>query len=155
VEAMIGSGDLKPARFAKVFAIPTQSANQVKDAIVSVAEALDDARSKAESISPESADMIDIQCLIALTQLKPALIKLGHAADANPSKGIVVTDADEMGEFKLNGLVDQPYTVFAMGKIGMNAAVWFVDIAQADHSERIKLVRPQIACYDPNAKFQP
>ena len=42
-----------------------------------------------------------------------------------------------------------------MGKIGMNAAVWFVDIAQADHSERIKLVRPRIACYDPNAKFQP
>jgi hypothetical protein len=152
---MIGSGDLKPARFAKVLAIPTQSANQMKSAIVSLSEALDDARTKARRVSQESANLVDVQCLIALTQLKPALLKLGQAADANPSKGIVVTDADEMGEFKLNGLVDQPYTVFAMGKIGTNAAVWFVDIALADRSERIKLVRPQIACFDPNADFRP
>jgi hypothetical protein len=155
VEAVIGNGDLKPARFAQVVAVPTQTATDLKKAVSSISDVIDNARTKAQE-GPQ-ASMVELQCVVALMKIKPSLSALKQAANGNPnnSQGIVVADADEMGEFTLKGLSKQPYTIFATGKIGMNAALWLVDLAPSGQPDRLKLVRPQLACYDPNGLYKP
>jgi hypothetical protein len=90
-----------------------------------------------------------------LIQIEPALAKLRQSANENPSAGVVVADADELGEFTLNGLNKEPYKIFAIGKIGMNAAIWIVDFDPSGQPGRIKMVKARLACYDPNGYFKP
>ncbi len=155
VEAEIGNGDLKPARFAQVVAMPTRAAADMRKAVDVVSSVVDDARAKAEE-GPQR-DMVELQCVAGMNKLKPAFVALKQAAVSDPSnsQGIVAADADEMGEFTLKGLTKQPYTVFATGKIGMNAAIWFVDLAPSEQSSRLKMARPQVTCYDPHGDYRP
>jgi hypothetical protein len=155
VEAAIGNGDLKPARFAHVVAVPTQAAGDLKKAVGSISDVIDNARAKAQE-GPQ-ASMVELQCVGALMKIKPALETLRQAANGNPnnSQGVVFADADEMGEFTLRGLSKQSYTIFATGKVGMNAALWLVDLAPSEQSDRLKMARPQLGCYDPNGLYKP
>jgi hypothetical protein len=155
VEAEIANGDLKPARFAKIFALPTQSADSMKNAILNVSGVLNEQRSKAND--PSEKELIEIECLKGLVQLRPVFEKLKQAALENQNKpgGPIFTESDELGEFQLKGINSAPYTVFAIGKFGMNAGIWFLDSAPSSQPDRLKLTRPQVACYDPNGYFEP
>jgi hypothetical protein len=153
VEAVIGSGDLKPARFAQVLAVPAQVAGRLETAVERVSGVIEDARAKAERGT--ATDLVELQCVAALIQIEPALAKLRQSANENPSAGVVVADADELGEFTLNGLNKEPYKIFAIGKIGMNAAIWIVDFDPSGQPGRIKMVKARLACYDPNGYFKP
>lgn len=83
--------------------------------------------------------------------------RLYETAKANPgnSAGIMATDADENGDFHISGLRDAPYTVVAIGRVGMNAAFWMVDIPESALSNPIKMAKPNIGCYDPDSQFKP
>lgn len=159
VEAVIGNGDLKPARFAQVVAVPTKAAEDMKNAVGLVSNAVDSARSKADLPYHDSldAELVEQQCVMGMIAIKPSFSTLRKLAADNPNnaQGVVSADADEMGEFKLKGMVAQPYTIFATGKVGMNVALWFVDIPIAGQSDRVKLTRPQITCYDPKGRYKP
>lgn len=153
VEAVIGNGDLKPARFAQIIAVPASLATDIKAAVSTMADAVEKARAGAKS-GPET-NLIEAQCVAAMLQVRPAITRLSEVGHANPQSGVISTEADELGEFSLTALRDDTYVIFATGKIGMNAAIWLVDIAPSARSERIKLVRPQLACYDPNGLYKP
>ena len=119
VEAEIGSGDLKPARFAKLLVIPADKAGPVVDGINQVGAAADTGRRKADN-DPERS-MVEIECLKALVQLKVALVTAGINASSNPSQGILAVDADESGQFSFTETKPEPFVIIAIGKAGMNA----------------------------------
>lgn len=141
VEAVIGNGDLLPARFAKILALPSDKAASTKSALQTVSNYVDELRAKDSSIG-------EAGCIQALITLKPSIVA------ARGSSGALAADADETGEFTLRGLLNQTYTVIAIGRFGMNAALWLEDLAPSKQADRLKLVRPIISCYDPNSYFK-
>lgn len=154
VEAVIGNGDMKVARFARLLFIPTASASDLKNALAQAKDLLD---SKQQSQDDVQRQIGQAACVSVLLQIRRPIDRLYDNAKANPnnSQGISSTDANEEGEFQISGLHDVPYTVIALGKVGMNAALWTIDISESTLSARIKLVKPSIACYDPNSQFKP
>lgn len=101
VEAMIGNGDLKPARFAQVIAVPASLAGDIKTAIGTMADLVDKARVGAKQ-GPDT-DLIEMQCVAGLLQIRPAITRLSQIGNANTQSGVIATDADELGEFFFNG----------------------------------------------------
>ena len=148
VEAVMANGDLKPARFAQVYAIPLDSAADIKKIVGSVSSAIDSLRTAAAGQPQAASQIAEAQCVTALVAVKPTLEALRGPGSNTPPSGIVAVDADEMGEFTLRGLTDQTYTVIAIGKAGNNAGIWLVDLTFSDQANKLKLVRPVIACYD-------
>jgi hypothetical protein len=146
VEAVIGSGDLVPARFARILALSTEKAAVLKPLLQSFSDAVEEARAKARN-DPQKR-LAELECVKGLIQLLPGLV----ATERVP--GTVATDADETGEFKLKGLLNQTYTVFATGRVGMNAGLWWQDLTPSEQPDRLKLTKPRIACYDPDAFFK-
>lgn len=146
VEALIGNGDLIPARFAKIFVLPTDKAASLSPSLQALSAATDQLRAQLRN----DKGLAELECTKALIQTGPML--LGILAKL----GAVVTDADEAGEFRVNGLrADQGYTVYAIGRAGMNVAVWQQELTPSNRTDRVKLAQPQIACYDPDGFFKP
>jgi hypothetical protein len=81
-------------------------------------------------------NLVEIECAKGLIRIRPILEGTGKPTIAN-----------ELGEFQLQ-VPKQPYTVIAIGRVGMNAALWVGDLA-SDQSV-LKLARPTVACYDPS-----
>lgn len=146
VEAVIGNGDLVPARFAKIYALPGESAAGVRAILQQFSDALKAARANAHN--QPARDLVEIQCVKGLIQIQPKFVLLGQAP------GSIAAGADELGEFTLKSLLNQTYTVFAIGRAGMNAALWIEDLTAAKQPERLKLTKPSISCYDPDAYFK-
>jgi hypothetical protein len=157
VEAVMENGDLKPARFAHVVAMPTERSGNFKAAVGALSKGVDDARATAlKSIVPGPAgNVVETQCVLALMQIESSFIALRQSANDDPDKALVFSDADELGEFKLDGLAKRPYTILAIGKIGMNDALWLMDLEPSEKSGQLKMVRPQLACSDPNGSYKP
>jgi hypothetical protein len=154
VEAVIGSGDMKLGRFARILFIPTASAGNVKSAVGEAQQLLG---SKLQSQDDTQQQIGEMFCTPFLLRIRQPMDRLYETAKSNPgnSAGIMATDADENGEFHISGLRDVPYTVVAIGRVGMNAAFWMVDVPESSLSKPIKLVKPNIGCYDPNSQFKP
>ena len=119
-------------------------AKVVKSTLQALSDALRELRAKAYS-EPDKA-LVEVECVKALIQIRPAFVALA-------TEGSSATDADETGEFKLKGLLDQPYTVLAIGRVGMNAGLWLDDLPPSARHDRLRLVKPTIACYDPSHFF--
>jgi hypothetical protein len=155
VEAVIGNGDLKPARFAHVVAVPAGIAGDFKSAVGSMSKAIDDLRAGPKGGKYPYPEEIELQCVKALIKVEQSLAILRKSAKDDPDKGVILADADELGEFNLSGLGDGAYTVVATGKVGLNGAFWLVELEPSGQSKRIKMTRPQFACYDPDGLFKP
>ncbi len=154
VEAEIGNGDLKPARFAKIFVLSAQKAVDVKSGIFTVAGSLKEARRDTEPNGPERS-LVEIECLKGLIKLKLALVTSGINATSSleTSQDIVPIDADELGQFQLKGVNFNSYVVVAVGKVGMNGAIWVSETRTANQQDVIKLSQPVFSCYDEQAVF--
>jgi hypothetical protein len=153
VEAEIGNGDLKPARFAKLFVIPAQNADQARSGILNLAKVLEDARTAArrqEGPSGPEGSMVEIQCLAGLIKIRLSLITGSINASASPetSQNLVEIDADELGKFQLKGIKSDSFIVVAVGKVGMNGAIWVSETETASQPKEITLSQPVLSCYD-------
>ncbi|HEU5457874.1 MAG TPA: hypothetical protein VFU68_04595, partial [Terracidiphilus sp.] len=153
VEAVLGNGDLKPARFAKIFVLPTQKAEAFKSTILTVAQKLDDARTAAvrqEGPNGPESSLVEMQCLAGLIKIRLSLVTVSISASTSPetSQDTVAFDADEEGKFQLQGIKADSFNVVAVGKVGMNAAIWMSDEETAGHTDSIKLDQPVFSCYD-------
>jgi len=153
VEAEIGNGDLKPARFAKLFVIPAQNADQARSGILNLAKVLEDARAAArrqEGPSGPEGSMVEIQCLTGLIKIRLSLITGSLNASASPetSQNLVEIDADELGKFQLKGIKSDSFIVVAVGKVGMNGAIWVSEAETASQPKEITLSQPVLSCYD-------
>ncbi|HTU45710.1 MAG TPA: hypothetical protein VMF91_11645 [Bryobacteraceae bacterium] len=158
VEAEIANGDLKPARFAKIFVIPAQNADQAKSGILNLARTLEDARTAAlrqEGPNGPESNIVEIQCLAGLIKIRLALTTGSINASANPetSQNLVAFDADELGQFQLKGIKSDSFIVVAVGKVGMNGAIWVSETESAGKSNEIKLSQPVLSCYDAQGVF--
>ena len=158
VEAVIGNGDLKPARFAKIFVIPAQNADQAKSGILNLARTLEDARTAArrqEGPNGPEGSMVEIECLAGLIKIRLSLITGSINASANPetSQNLVAFDADELGKFQLKGIKSDSFIVVAVGKVGMNGAIWVSETESASQPNEIKLSQPLLSCYDAQGVF--
>jgi hypothetical protein len=159
VEAELVNGDLKPARFAKVYAIPAdtpvrlKNAEDIKSILTSIAQTLDDTQKK---LGPDfGPTIVETICATSLSIIRTQMLQLDKAANeaSSNNSGVIATSADEMGEFTLKGMNSGPYVFFALGKVGLNSAVWVADSTSSDSGQKLKLTRPEISCYDPT--FQP
>ena len=158
VEAEIGNGDLKPARFAKIFVIPAQNADQAKSGILNLARTLEDARTDAvrqQGPGGPASSLVEMQCLAGLIKIRLSLITAGINAAASPetSQNIVPFDADEQGHFQLKGIKADSFIVIAVGKVGMNAAIWLSETETANQPNEITLSQPVLSCYDAQGVF--
>lgn len=160
VEAELVNGDLKPARFAKVYAIPADSPVRLKNAvafksaIASIAQTLDDTQKKIAALGLEQT-IVEPLCTASLNTIRTQTLQAEKAANdtSSNSSGIIATSADEMGEFTLKEMNSGPYVIFAIGKVGVNSAIWLADSTSFDAGQKLKLTKPEISCYDPT--FQP
>ena len=159
VEAELVNGDLKPARFAKVYAIPAdtpvrlKNAEDIKSILTSIAQTLDDTQKK---LGPDfGPTIVETICATSLSIIRTQMLQLDKAANeaSSNNSGVIATSADEMSEFTLKGMNSGPYVFFALGKVGLNSAVWVADSTSSDSGQKLKLTRPEISCYDPT--FQP
>lgn len=158
VEAEIGNGDLKPARFAKIFVIPAQNADQAKSGILNLARTLEDARTDAvrqQGPGGPASSLVEMQCLAGLIKIRLSLITAGINAGASPetSQNILPFDADEQGKFQLKGIKSDSFIVIAVGKVGMNAAIWVSETETANQPNEVKLSQPVLSCYDAQGVF--
>jgi hypothetical protein len=154
VEAEIGSGDLKPARFANLFVIPADKAGPI-------IKGIDDLRRVKDNAMPEVGDfwgrqVVEGQCLIALTQFSIAMLKGSAHAGENPetAQNLFLLNADEEGHFTLAGVRSERFVIIGIGKVGMNAAIWISDPITMKESTEIKLTQPTLSCYDKDALSQ-
>ena len=159
VEAELVNGDLKPARFAKVYAIPAdtpvrlKNAEDIKSIYASIAQTLDDTQKKMAALGLDQT-IVEPLCTASLNTIRTQMLQLDNAAkDTSSNSGVIATSADEMGEFTLKGMNSGPYVIFAIGKVGLNSAVWVADSTSFDSGRKLKLTGPEISCYDPT--FQP
>lgn len=160
VEAELVNGDLKPARFAKVYAIPAdtpvrrKNAEDIKSIYASIAQTLDDTQKSIAALGLEQK-IVEPLCTASLNTIRTQMLQLDKAANdaSSNSSGIIATSADEMGEFTLKGMNPGPYVIFAIGKVGLNSAVWIADSVSFNSEQKLKLTKPEISCYDPT--FQP
>ena len=160
VEAELVNGDLKPARFAKVYAIPAdtpvrlKNAEDIKSILASIAQTLDDTQKKMAASGLDQT-IVEPLCTFSLNTIRTQMLRIDNAANdpSSNSSGVIATSADEMGEFTLKGMSSGLYVIFAIGKVGLNSAVWVADSTSTDSGQKLKLTRPEISCYDPT--FQP
>jgi len=151
VEAEIGSGDLKPARFAKMLVVPADKAAPAISSINNLSAAVEAARRNAHNDSERS--LVDIECLKGLVQIKLALVTAGINASSDSSQNIQFFDADDSGQFSLTGIKFEGFVIVAIGKVGMNGAIWVSEPIDSNHQGDIKLDQPTVACYDAQAVF--
>jgi hypothetical protein len=151
VEAELVNGDLKPARFAKVYAFPGNTGMRFKNQFTQIAQKLNDVKNAAMSQPLQTAaeEMYEELCAKSLRALQLAMSQPDSAGSGNSPSGIIVTSADEMGEFTLKGMSSGPYLIFSIGKVGLNSAFWMADSTSFKNGQKIKLTRPTISCYDP------
>ena len=154
VAAEIGSGDLKPARFANLFVIPADKAGPIIEGIDHLREVIDELNSNAGGDTGRA--VIDAQCLIGLTQLKIGMLKASAHAGENPetAQNIFPLNADEEGHFTLAGVQSERFVIIGIGKVGMNVATWISNPITINESKEIKLTRPTLSCYDKDALAQ-
>src|SRR5580658_10016880 len=86
VEAVIGNGDLVPARFAKIFALLPDKAKVVRSAAQAISDALRELR--ANAYNEPSKALAEVECVKALIQIRPVFVRLA-------TEGTLATDADE------------------------------------------------------------
>jgi hypothetical protein len=158
VEAELGNGDLKPARFAKIFVIPAEKADQATSSILNLAKALENARTAArrqEGPTGPEGSLVEMQCLTGLIKIRLSLITGSINASASPetSQNLVGFDADELGKFQLKGIKSDSFIVVAVGKVGMNGAIWISETETASQPNEIKLSQPVLSCYDTQGVF--
>ena len=139
VEAEIGSGDLKPARFANIFVIPADRAGPIIKAIDDIRDAIDEAKKKAGWDTERQ--VIEQQCLIGLTQVGIAMLKASADAGGNPetAQNLFQLNANEEGRFTLAGVRSEKNRNHRdIGKVGMNLAAWISDPITMKGSAEIK-----------------
>lgn len=155
VEAATENGDLKQARFAEIYVLPAQQAEQVKDVILTASQKLEDARAAAQRMGWQGQiSDVETQCLTFVGKLKISLATAGmDAIKSGASQYITITDADETGKFQLKGVVSDPFVLIAVGKAGMNAAIWISEARSTKQKDFIKLNQPVLSCYDEKGVF--
>jgi hypothetical protein len=153
VAAEIGNGDLKPARFASLFVIPADRASQFIEAIGNLRDKIEDEKEKAKRTGFGMPDVIEGQCLIALTQLKLAVLKACADAGKSPdtAQNLLLLNADEAGHFTLAGVRSERFVIIGIGKAGMNSALWISSPLTMSEQKEIKLTQPTLSCYDKDA----
>jgi hypothetical protein len=94
--------------------------------------------------------MVEIQCLAGLIKIRLSLITGSINASASPetSQNLVEIDADELGKFQLKGIKSDSFIVVAVGKVGMNGAIWVSETETASQPKEITLSQPVLSCYD-------
>ena len=130
-----GSGDLKPARLAKLYLIYSPRpidgvTNQVADKSAGLAWAK--ARTKAatdslEEYKRDGADWNDaVSCRHDMLHEDAAIVEiLQWGRDQKKSNQIYPADADEEGNFKINNVSPAGgYFLVARGRAGFNDALW-------------------------------
>lgn len=154
VEAEVGSGDLKPARFAKLLVIPAEVAGSVIGGINKMSALADKARGEAAGDDLELR-AVEIECLKSLVKFKVALVTAGIDASRDPKadQKMLAIDADESGQFSFTGIKIEPFVIIAIGKAGMNGAIWVSDPITSSQQNTLKLDHPTLACYDAQAQF--
>jgi len=98
-------------------------------------------------------DVIEGQCLIALTQLKLAVLKACADAGKSPdtAQNLLLLNADEAGHFTLAGVRSERFVIIGIGKAGMNSALWISSPLTMSEQKEIKLTQPTLSCYDTDA----
>src|SRR6185437_1929121 len=99
VEAVLENGDMKPARFAQVYAIPAGAAADIKKTIGSISAAVDALRTAAVGQPQAASQIAETQCVMAVAKVKPILEGLKTSRNGAAPPSVVTVDADEMGEF--------------------------------------------------------
>jgi len=157
VAAEIGSGDLKPARYANLFVIPEDKAGPIIGGIDNLRGLIEEAKKNEEMATGEPGRALsEAQCAIALTQMKIAMLKASMNAGENPetAQNLFSLNADEEGHFTLAGVRSERFVVIAIGKVGMNVALWISDPITLNKSAGMKLTQPTLSCYDEHAGTQ-
>ena len=110
VAAESGSGDLKPARFANLFVIPADKAAPIIEGIDNLIKPIDEA--KMTVVSDTGRAVIELQCLMGLTQLRIVMLKASGDASKNAetAQNLFLLKADEEGRFTLNGVRSERFT---------------------------------------------
>jgi hypothetical protein len=166
VFAITESGDLKPARLAKIylFYLPT-STNSTQDADRDSEEALNTAgmawlkaQTKAarerleETIRDvrEGRSLTDaLKCRRELLTEDAALIETLEWGESAKRPGQILTaDADEEGNFKVASVRPGRYILVARGRAGFNDALWVNNSLTVEPGTEVtvKLASPQKTC---------
>ena len=154
------AGDIKPARFAKIFLFEikaTDSAGQTWSIEFqkSSEDYIEELR-EPPAVYAEKSDYRDalalssgsLECMLSLS------LTYGHAtlAALNWPDQSFVGQADEDGVFKIAHIPLGIYRVVAEGRAGLNEARWVdsVSITQDKEPVKLKLASPERSCLDAN-----
>ena len=157
VFAITKSGDLKPARMASVYlllSLPDQDPVYLEWLREFVkAEEAEMARQRADQTKWGSEEEMDrYRCIRTLRYTREALQgTLASAEDHHKMSQVLVTEADEEGNFEF--IVPHPgaYYVLASGQAGFNDAFWgglansHIGV-EAGSAQIVKLSNPEVAC---------
>ena len=145
VFAITASGDLKPARIAKVYLFSWHGGDG------SAAAAWADEMHKYLSELPEDYARLgkDLICRKELLTYDAAVVgALKWVTEKNATDQAVITDADEEGNFAFKNVAPGLYTVLATGRAGFNEARWLNPevTVRAGYETALKLSSPEKAC---------
>jgi hypothetical protein len=154
------AGDIKPARFAKIFLFEirsTDSAGQTWSIeFQKSSEDYIEELHEPPAVYAEKSDYRDALALSSgsLTCMLSLSLTYGHAALAalNWPDQSFVGQADEDGVFKIAHIPLGTYRVVAEGRAGLNEARWVdsVTITQDKEPVMLKLASPERSCLDAN-----
>ncbi len=162
VFAITGSGDLKPARMAKVYVLYFQFLNVAQATDQDAEEARNSvgmawlkesgraAQQYLEELKSDGGSWTDsISCRKRLLSYDRALMEtLKWGEVENLTGQILRADADEEGNFKIGTVRPGRYILVVRGRTGLNDALWSKDdIAVESGAETaVKLASPERAC---------
>jgi hypothetical protein len=140
-------GDLKPARFARIYVLPSEtmlngeSVSEKETAAKKGCASLDSARSLSSQL-PVSVH----KWAVSFYESELSHLEETFRPDATPPEGLALT-ADENGSFSAGPLKPNAYTVVAFGRAGINEAYW-KSTAQLNRGGvvQIELASPVVAC---------
>lgn len=156
VSAILGSGDLKPARFAQVylFYINTPERFTGKEPISSLKTAgivywgqmgefvLNEAKRTVENRNYTGQSSCQELAEYNLSRLKAL-----DWARQNDSRQVIETQADEEGQFTFGNVPPGVWGLIVNGRVGMNDAFWEQTVTlEAGKRTSIKLVSPKASC---------
>lgn len=146
-------GDLMLARFAHLFVLSGEAATQFSKhaEFVNYQESIDFLQAIGPNSGIEQA-MLRLQCV---ENLMKHFEMAGDLKKAYPSS-VVISETDDEGAFKVNGLRPDTYTVLVFGRAGANAALWMDQVSlENGKDDPLKMRSMKLSCFDPQgrAKF--
>ena len=146
-------GDLMLARFARLFVLSGEAANQFANnttLFVDSEKPIEYLRALGinNALSEETFRLECVQTL--MNHLKMAL----NLQQTSPNS-VVASETDEEGTFKVKGLHPDSYTVLVFGRGGANAALWMEQVTlETGKDDSLKMHSTKIGCFDPEGLAQ-